>query len=103
MSQKSIKQNRLRMPEETADFIRSLHPEIKRKVKAALKAILSDPDIGKSLRNKLEGLRSFRVGRFRIIYRKPSRGSIDIVAIGPRKYIYEETYRLVKKTAPDHT
>ncbi|MBE9522269.1 MAG: hypothetical protein IME95_03680, partial [Proteobacteria bacterium] len=52
MGQKSIKQNRLRMPEETAEFIRSLHPEIKRKVNAALKAILSDPDIGKSLRNK---------------------------------------------------
>ncbi len=66
-------------------------------MKAALKAILSDPDIGKSLRNELEGLRSFRVGRFRIIYRKPSKGIIDIVAIGPRKYIYEETYRLVKK------
>ena len=97
MGQKSIKQNRLRMPEETADFIRSLHPEIKRRVKAALKAILSDPDRGKSLRNELEKLRSFRVGRFRIIYRKPSEGIIDIVAIGPRKYIYEETYRLVKK------
>lgn len=103
MSQKRIKQNRLRMPEETAEFIRSLHPEIKRKVKAALKAILSDPDIGKSLRNKLEGLRSFRVGRFRIVYRKPSRGIIDIVAIGPRKYIYEETYRLVMKSASDRT
>jgi mRNA interferase RelE/StbE len=104
MSQKSIKQNRLRMSEETADFIRSLHPEIKRRVKAALKAaILSDPDIGKSLRSELDGLRSFRVGRFRIIYRKPSRGSIDIVAIGPRKYIYEETYRLVMKSASDRT
>jgi mRNA interferase RelE/StbE len=97
MGQKRIKQNRLRMSEETADLIGSLHPEVKRKVKAALKAILSDPDIGKSLRNELEGLKSFRVGRFRIIYRKPSRGIIDIVAIGPRKYIYEETYRLVKK------
>jgi mRNA interferase RelE/StbE len=96
MSQKSIKQNRLRMTEETADFIRSLHPEIKRRVRAALKAILTDPDMGKSLWNELEGLRSFGVGRFRIIYRKPSRAIIDIVAIGPRKYIYEETYRLVK-------
>jgi mRNA interferase RelE/StbE len=97
MGQKRIRQNRLRMPEETADFIRSLHPEIKRRVKAALKAILSDPDIGKSLRHELQGLKSFKVGRFRIIYRKPSRGIIDIVAIGPRRYIYEETYRLVKK------
>ena len=97
MGQKGIKHNRLRMPEETADFIRSLHPEIKRRVKAALKAIQSDPGIGKSLRHELEGLNSFKVGRFRIIYRKPSSGIIDIVAIGPRRYIYEETYRLIKK------
>jgi gas vesicle protein len=52
MGNKHIKQKRLRMSEETADFIRSLHPEIKRKVKAALKAILFDPNIGKSLRHE---------------------------------------------------
>jgi mRNA interferase RelE/StbE len=97
MDEKRVKQNRLRMPEETAAFIRGLHPEIKRRVKAALNAILSDYDRGKALRNELEGLRSFKVGRFRIIYRRPSGGIIEIVAIGPRKQIYEETYRLVKE------
>lgn len=45
----------------------------------------------------LQGLNSFRDGRCRIIYRKPSRGVIDPAGIGPRKYIYEATYRLVKK------
>ena len=88
---------RLRMPEEKADFIRSLHPDIRRKVKAALGAIVSDPDAGKSVRDELKGLRSFKVGRFRIIYREPSRSIIDIVAISPRKTIYEETYRLIRK------
>jgi len=77
---------------------RSLHPEIKRKVKAAMKIIMSDPGAGKSLRDELEGLRSFRVGRFRIIYRMPSKRVIEIVAIGPRKSIYEETYRLLRKS-----
>lgn len=98
MDRKARKQNRLRLPDETADFIGSLHPAIKRKVKAALKTILSDPDAGKSLRDELKGLRSCRVGRFRIIYRNPSKGVIDIVAIGPRKIIYEETYRRVKRS-----
>jgi mRNA interferase RelE/StbE len=97
MDRKKRKQNRLRLPDETADFVRSLHPAIKRKVRAALKDILSNPDSGKALRDELKGLRSYRVGRFRIIYRNPSRGVIDIVVIGPRKIIYEETYRLVKR------
>jgi len=42
-------------------------------------------------------LRSYRLGRLRIIYRVAKPGVIDIVAIGPRKTIYEETFRLVKR------
>ena len=88
---------RLSVPDETADLLRSLHPEIKKKIKAALSLIASDPGLGKSLRDELRGLKSFQVGRFRIIYRVRSRRIIEIVAIGPRKTIYEETYRLLKK------
>jgi len=88
---------RLRVPEEAADLIRTLHPVIKRKVKSSLQAILNDPGAGKSLREELEGLRSFRMGKMRIIYRVSSREIIEIVAIGPRKTIYEETLRLLKR------
>jgi mRNA-degrading endonuclease RelE of RelBE toxin-antitoxin system len=66
-------------------------------VEVALKAILSDPHGSNPLRHELEGLKRFKVGWFRIICRKPSRDTIDIVAIGPRKDICEETYRLVRK------
>ena len=88
---------RLSVPDETADFLRSLHPEIKRKIKAALNLIASDAGVGKSLRDELRGLKSFQIGRFRIIYRVTSKRIIEIVAIGPRRTIYEETYRLLKK------
>ena len=87
---------RLSVPEEIVDFLRSLHPEIKRKVKAALDLIASDPAVGKSLRDELRGLRSFKIGRFRIIDKVTSKRIIEIVAIGPRRTIYEETYRLLK-------
>ena len=40
---------------------------------------------------------SYRVGRFRIIYRLAADHVIEIVAIGPRRVIYELTYRIVKK------
>ena len=73
------------------------HPQLQRKIRAGLKAIAVEPEAGKSLKDELKGLRSYRVGRFRIIYRLFSKQIIDIVAIGPRKIIYEETYKMVKK------
>lgn len=73
---------------------------MKRKIKAALKVILSDPVAGKALKDDLSGLISYRVGRLRIIYR-PHGKEVQIVAIGPRKKIYLETYRLLKKSQSD--
>ncbi len=88
---------RLRIPDETADLLRGLHPELKRKIKAALKAILYEPHAGKALKDDLSGLRSYRVGRIRIIYQLHGK-EVQIVAIGPRRKIYLETYRLLKKS-----
>jgi mRNA interferase RelE/StbE len=86
----------LRMPEEIAALIRGMHPEIKKKIKAGLKAILAAPDTGKILRDELAGLRSMRISKLRIIYRV-SKKEIQIVAVGPRIRIYDETYRLLQK------
>ena len=82
---------RLRIPHEVAALVRGLHPVLKHKVRAALEALIRDPYGGKALRNELQGLRSYRVGRFRIIYRL--RKDIEVVAFGPRDAIYVETYR----------
>ena len=88
--------HRLRVPDEVADLVRGMHPTLKRKTRASLKSILADPSSGKALKDELAGLRSFRVGTFRVVYRV-MRSVIEIVAIGPRERIYEETYRLLKK------
>jgi len=88
--------NKLRIPDETAALVRSLHPNVKRKIKAALKIILEDSRAGKMLKEQLEGLRSFRVGTIRIVYRT-KKGIVEIIAIGPRKKIYEETLHLLRK------
>ena len=90
-------QYRLNVPDEVAGVVRSLHPELKRKVKSSLQTILEQPEAGKALKDELAGLRSFRVGKFRIIYRIASRDRIDLVALGPRVRIYEETYRILRK------
>jgi mRNA interferase RelE/StbE len=86
---------RVRIPDEVADLIRSMHPDLKRKVRDSLKIIMTSPHEGKALQDELADLRSFRVGRFRIIYRL-HRNTVEIVAIGPRERIYEDTYRLIK-------
>lgn len=59
--------------------------------------ILSDPHSGKALKEELSGLRSFRIGRFRIICRIAPGKEIEIIAIGPRENIYRETYLLLRK------
>lgn len=87
---------RLRLSDELYWLIRHLHPELKRKVRAGLEEILRDPTVGKLLREELSGLRSFRVGRLRIIYRLVAR-SVEVVAVGPRRRIYAETLRLLKR------
>lgn len=88
---------RFRVPAQVAQLVRGLHPDIKRKVRAAFDrlALDADADAGKALQGDLKGLRSLRVARFRVIYRAPARRVIEIVAIGPRDRIYEETLRLV--------
>ena len=87
---------RLRVPEETVRFLRKLHPEIKRHLRKALEMMLHDPFCGKALKDDLEGLRSFRVKRYRLVYRVVSEvKEIETIAIGPRRNIYEETFRLI--------
>jgi mRNA interferase RelE/StbE len=88
---------KLKIPNKTADLIKGLHPNLKSRVKAALVSILEDPFSGKSLKEELKGIRSFRVRRFRLIYRIYSKTIIEIIAIGPRKNIYAETFRLISK------
>ena len=87
---------KLRVPDEIAAVLRGLHPHLKKKIKASLKLILAAPDLGKALRDELAGLRSFRVARLRIIYRV-RRNVIEIVAVGPRERIYEETFLILKR------
>jgi mRNA interferase RelE/StbE len=85
----------LRVPPPLAALIRGLHPHIRRKLRGALEAVAADPACGKALREELAGLRSLRVGRFRLIYRIAAGRRIDLVAFGPRERIYEETLRLL--------
>ena len=97
MASEDLIRRKLRVPDEVAALIRGCHPQLKRKIKAGLRQILTEPESGKPLREELTGLRSYRISRFRIIYSVSSKKIIDIIAVGPRKTIYEETYRIIKR------
>jgi mRNA interferase RelE/StbE len=91
--------HKLVVPAEIRELIRTVHPSVKKKVKSSLKMILSDPHSGKALMGELAGLRSLRVSSFRIIYRIKDSEKIELVAVGPRGRIYEETFRMLQKEA----
>ena len=84
-------------PRDLRELVRTMHPSLKKKIKASLKIILSEPYSGKALMDELSGLRSFRISSFRIIYRIKEPDQIELVAIGHRERIYQETYRIIQK------
>ena len=87
------------IPAHVAEVIRSLHPDLKQSIKAAVRAIAADPECGEPLLRELAGMWKFRVRRFRIVYaidRKTHR--IRLMAVGHRQSVYEDlTARLRKK------
>ena len=85
----------LRVPDDILLLVRRLHPDLKRKIRAGLDELVKDPEAGKALRDDLEGLRSFRVGRFRVIYRI-GKDLMEVVTIGPRRTVYDETLKRLK-------
>jgi mRNA-degrading endonuclease RelE of RelBE toxin-antitoxin system len=91
----------LKVSQAVRDLIRHLHSQIRRKVRDALNDILMDPACGKPLQRELEGYWSLRLGPHRIIYRPDNAGS-EIVALGPRRTIYEETARHVMRERRGH-
>jgi mRNA-degrading endonuclease RelE of RelBE toxin-antitoxin system len=79
---------RVEMARAVGDVIPHLPPELKRKVKAALRSLAEDPYRAKELKEELAGLRSYRVGRTRLILQVVG-AVVEVVAFGPRSDIYE--------------
>jgi mRNA interferase RelE/StbE len=70
------------------EIITHLPPELKQRVKSAMRSLAKDPHQAKELKEELVGLRSYRIGRSRLILRIAGT-VVEIVAFGPRSEIYE--------------
>ena len=91
-------QSRLRVPDEIRELISRLNPDTKRRVRAALDAIIDDPDTGVALSEQLAGYRRIRIGGWRIVYREQRR-VIQIHASGRRSTVYADLIARIERRA----
>jgi mRNA interferase RelE/StbE len=74
-----------------ARAIRNLDPQVKGRIRAAVEKLTEDPTRGKPLQLTLRGLRSWRTGDWRIVYRvKGQLLEILVVAVGHRREVYDQ-------------
>lgn len=71
------------------DALAQLDVPLSEAVLEALDALGRDPELGYELRGRLTGLRSYRVGVYRIIYELRNAKTIRVVAIRHRGSSYE--------------
>ena len=88
------------IPPHVAAVIRTLHPDLKQLIKSAIRAIAADSECGEPLKRELNGLRKYRVRRFRVVYAVDhKRRVIRLLAVGHRRSVYEAlTERILRKT-----
>lgn len=85
------------LPPHVAEVIRDLPPEVKRGIKAAIRALSNDPALGEPLQRKLEGLLKYRVKRYRVVFALDRQRRIfRVMAVGHRRAVYEELADLVR-------
>ncbi len=73
-----------------ARAIGRLDPQVRIRVRAAVEKLAVDPTRGKPLQLTLQGLRSWRTGDWRIIYRaRNEQLEILVVAVGHRREVYD--------------
>ncbi len=82
---------RLDIPPHVSVAIRHLSQDLKRSIKAAVRALCVNPNEGAPLVKELEGLWKYRVRRFRIVYAIDRRRKvIRVMAVGHRRSVYEQ-------------
>ncbi len=87
----------LRYTASAARAIRKLDPQVRNRVRKATETLAEDPLRGKPLQLDLKGLRSWRTGDFRIIYRVvEDQIEVLVVAVGHRREVYDQVRRRLR-------
>ncbi len=79
----------------------SLHSDLKHLIESAIRAIAADPECGEPLKRELDGLRKYRVRRFRVVYAVHQKTRIiRLMAVGHRRSVYEELTERLRRRGP---
>ena len=80
---------------EAARLIATLPPEIKKLVRASIDAFVN-PESGSELTGELEGYRSLKAKRYRIVYcRNDAEMTVEVLLVGHRRDVYETLRSLI--------
>ena len=81
---------KIQYTQKAAKSLKKLNPNVLENLRVAFEELKSEPDLGKQLTGSLKGLRSLRVGDFRIIYKKEIQELVVLViSVGHRKEVYK--------------
>ena len=79
-------------------LLRRLPPDLKRLIRHAVESLQTDPHQGKELKLELEGYRSLRTRRYRVIYRiRENDHVVEIHHLGARRDIYDAFRQLLQR------
>ena len=83
---------------EAVRLLSKLHPENKKLIKNGLKELKKNPVIGGYLQEELSGFKSYKLKRYRIIYKMVEENNeIHIYYVGHRSDVYEQFQNLLNK------
>lgn len=93
-----MKEYQIKFTPESARILSKLHPENKKLIKASLKTLRPDPNVGTDLQEELSSFKSYKFKRYRILYKiDEERNRIRVYHIGHRSDIYEQFKVLLNK------
>ncbi len=89
---------KIKFTPEAARLSSKFHPENRKLIKAALKELQQNPNLGDDLQEELSGFKSHKIKRYRILYSiNEERNATQIYYIGHRKDVYEQFRLLLNK------
>ena len=91
---------RVRFTPEAAELLSKFHPENKKQIKAAIKELRQDLHSGGDLEEELSGFKSYKMKRYRILYKlNEAENVIEVYYVGHRRDVYDQFRLLLNKLA----
>ena len=72
--------------------LRRISPEWRNRIREVIHKLAQAPEMGKHLQGRLDGMRSYRAGNYRIVYMVKPEG-LYVLSIGHRRDVYAGSSR----------